>query len=171
MNAGARWWSSVRAMACSTRAEGAAFGFESDSFFTEEGRPTRIGQALGVPIYKLLGGAVRNYIPCYTHCGDPERAMVDHDRTYKRIVGYLKKTSPHMVDRVIRHREKTPLFELLEAEAIGVRLTESFAMFCESIWRANLRYPSTARDACRKKSPWLKKPAIRKMLRGSPNTV
>jgi (2R)-3-sulfolactate dehydrogenase (NADP+) len=24
---------------------GAAFGFESDSFFTEEGRPTRIGQA------------------------------------------------------------------------------------------------------------------------------
>ncbi len=25
---------------------GAAFGFESDSFFTEEGRPTRIGQAL-----------------------------------------------------------------------------------------------------------------------------
>src|SRR4030095_11460060 len=25
---------------------GSAFGFESDSFFTEEGRPTRIGQAL-----------------------------------------------------------------------------------------------------------------------------
>jgi (2R)-3-sulfolactate dehydrogenase (NADP+) len=25
---------------------GAAFGFESDSFFTEEGRPTRIGQAI-----------------------------------------------------------------------------------------------------------------------------
>src|SRR5262249_20515989 len=25
---------------------GAAYGFESDSFFTEEGRPTRIGQAL-----------------------------------------------------------------------------------------------------------------------------
>jgi (2R)-3-sulfolactate dehydrogenase (NADP+) len=24
---------------------GAAFGFESDSFFTEEGKPTRIGQA------------------------------------------------------------------------------------------------------------------------------
>src|SRR5256714_4219403 len=39
------------------------------------------------------------------------KAVVDHDLTYKRIVGYLKKTSPHMVDRVIRHREKTPLFE------------------------------------------------------------
>jgi ribonuclease G len=42
---------------------------------------------------------------------DFEKAFVDDDRTYKRIVGYLKKTSPHMVDRVIRYREKTPLFE------------------------------------------------------------
>jgi ribonuclease G len=43
--------------------------------------------------------------------GDFEKALVDDERTYKRIVGYLKKTSPHMVDRVIRHRDKTPLFE------------------------------------------------------------
>jgi ribonuclease G len=42
---------------------------------------------------------------------DFEKALVDDDRTYKRIVGYLKKTSPHMVDRVIRYREKTRLFE------------------------------------------------------------
>jgi ribonuclease G len=42
---------------------------------------------------------------------DFEKAVVDHERTYKRIVGYLKKTSPHMVDRVQRHREKTPLME------------------------------------------------------------
>jgi ribonuclease G len=42
---------------------------------------------------------------------DFEKALIDHDLTYKRIVGYLKKTSPHMVDRVIRYREKTPLFE------------------------------------------------------------
>ncbi len=39
------------------------------------------------------------------------RAVVDHDRTHKRIVGYLKKTSPHMVERVVRHRDKQPLFE------------------------------------------------------------
>ena len=32
--------------------------------------------------------------------GDFEKAYVDDDRTYKRIVGYLKKTSPHMVERV-----------------------------------------------------------------------
>ena len=42
---------------------------------------------------------------------DFERAFVDHERTYKRVVGYLKKTSPHMADRVVRYREKTPLME------------------------------------------------------------
>ena len=42
---------------------------------------------------------------------DFERAMVDHDRTYKRIVGYLKKTSPHMAERVHRYRGKAPLME------------------------------------------------------------
>ena len=43
---------------------------------------------------------------------DFERALVDDDRTFKRIVGYLKKTSPHMVERVERYKEKTPtLFE------------------------------------------------------------
>jgi ribonuclease G len=43
--------------------------------------------------------------------GDFEKAYVDNDQAYKRITGYLKKTSPHMVDRVIRYREKTPLME------------------------------------------------------------
>ena len=43
--------------------------------------------------------------------GDFERAVVDDERAHKRIVGYLKKTSPHMVERVVRYKEKTPLFE------------------------------------------------------------
>ena len=42
---------------------------------------------------------------------DFERALVDDDTAYKRIVGYLKKTSPHMVEKVQRYKEKTPLFE------------------------------------------------------------
>jgi ribonuclease G len=42
---------------------------------------------------------------------DFRRAVIDHDRTFKRVVGYLKKTSPHMVERVTRHGDKTPLFE------------------------------------------------------------
>jgi ribonuclease G len=48
---------------------------------------------------------------------DFERALVDHDRTYKRIVGYLKKTSPHMVERVVRYKEKAPLFEASGVDA------------------------------------------------------
>ena len=43
--------------------------------------------------------------------GDFERAVVDDERAFKRIVGYLRKTSPHMAERVVRYREKPPLFE------------------------------------------------------------
>ena len=43
--------------------------------------------------------------------GDFEGAQIDDDRTYRRIVSYLKKTSPHMIERVHRYRDKTPLFE------------------------------------------------------------
>ena len=49
--------------------------------------------------------------------GDFERALVDDDRAFKRIVGYLKKTSPHMVERVIRYKEKTPLMEASGVDA------------------------------------------------------
>jgi ribonuclease G len=48
--------------------------------------------------------------------GDFERLLVDHDRTYKRIVGYLKKTSPHMADRVTRYKEREPLMEVFGVE-------------------------------------------------------
>ena len=49
--------------------------------------------------------------------GDFEHAYVDNDQAYKRITGYLKKTSPHMVERVIRYREKTPLMEAYGVDA------------------------------------------------------
>ena len=42
---------------------------------------------------------------------DFEKAYIDDERTHRRIVGYLKKTSPHMVERVVRYREKAPLME------------------------------------------------------------
>jgi ribonuclease G len=44
--------------------------------------------------------------------GDFISARIDDDRTYRRIVNYLKKTSPHMVERVDRYRDSTPLFEV-----------------------------------------------------------
>ncbi|HUZ97904.1 MAG TPA: Rne/Rng family ribonuclease [Gaiellaceae bacterium] len=49
--------------------------------------------------------------------GDFERALVDNDQAYKRITGYLKKTSPHMVERVIRYKDKTPLMEAFGVDA------------------------------------------------------
>src|SRR5436189_854585 len=48
---------------------------------------------------------------------DFERLLVDDERTQKRIVGYLKKTSPHMAERVFRHREKTPLMDAYGVDA------------------------------------------------------
>jgi ribonuclease G len=49
--------------------------------------------------------------------GDFEKALVDDDRTLKRILGYLKKTSPHMAERVSRYRDKVPLFEAFGVDA------------------------------------------------------
>ena len=49
--------------------------------------------------------------------GDFEKALVDDDRTLKRIQGYLKKTSPHMAERVSRYRDKVPLFEAYGVDA------------------------------------------------------
>lgn len=49
--------------------------------------------------------------------GDFVGAQIDDDRTHRRIVSYLKKTSPHMVERVHRYREKEPLFEAYGVDA------------------------------------------------------
>lgn len=49
--------------------------------------------------------------------GDFEKALVDDDKTLKRIQGYLKKTSPHMAERVSRYRDKLPLFEAYGVDA------------------------------------------------------
>ena len=48
--------------------------------------------------------------------GDFVGAQIDDERTHKRIVSYLKKTSPHMIERVHRYREKESLFEALGIE-------------------------------------------------------
>jgi ribonuclease G len=48
--------------------------------------------------------------------GDFVGARIDDDRTFRRIVSYLKKTSPHMIERVHRYKEKEPLFEALGVE-------------------------------------------------------
>jgi ribonuclease G len=42
---------------------------------------------------------------------DFERVVVDHERTYRKIVGYLKRTSPELAARVERYQGKVPLVE------------------------------------------------------------
>ncbi|HEU4448889.1 MAG TPA: Rne/Rng family ribonuclease [Gaiellaceae bacterium] len=42
---------------------------------------------------------------------DFERVLVDHERTYRKIVGYLKRTSPELAARVERYTGKEPLLE------------------------------------------------------------
>ena len=49
--------------------------------------------------------------------GDFVGAKIDDERTHRRIVSYLKKTSPHMIERVQRYREKEPLFEAYGVDA------------------------------------------------------
>ena len=56
---------------------------------------------------------------------DFERALVDDDRALKRISGYLKKTSPHMAERVPRYRDEAPLFETYGVDAIRSTLTSA----------------------------------------------
>jgi ribonuclease G len=46
-----------------------------------------------------------------------EKAYIDDEKAFKRIVGYLKKTSPHMVERVVRWKEKEPLFDAYGVDA------------------------------------------------------
>ena len=48
--------------------------------------------------------------------GDFLAAHVDNERTHKRIVAYLKKTSPDMIERVHRTKDKEPLFERFGVE-------------------------------------------------------
>ncbi len=42
---------------------------------------------------------------------DFERVVVDHERTYRKIVAYLKRTSPELAARVERYSGKEPLLE------------------------------------------------------------
>jgi ribonuclease G len=42
---------------------------------------------------------------------DFQRVVVDHDRTFRRIVGYLRRTSPELAARVELYQDKEPLME------------------------------------------------------------
>ncbi|HEY7196025.1 MAG TPA: Rne/Rng family ribonuclease [Gaiellaceae bacterium] len=45
-----------------------------------------------------------------------KKVVVDHDRTYRRIVGYLKRTSPELTERVELYKQREPLMEKVGVE-------------------------------------------------------
>jgi ribonuclease G len=97
-----------------TAAEGAsAEDIERDINFLERLWKAIQDQAKGVEapslVYQEAELPLRVIRDLFTN--DFERAVVDHDLTYKRIVGYLKKTSPHMAEKVQKHSGKSSLFE------------------------------------------------------------
>jgi ribonuclease G len=60
---------------------------------------------------------------------DFKRVVVDHERTYRRIVGYLKRTSPELAARVERYKGKEPLLEKSGVrEAVNSTLSRRVAL-------------------------------------------
>ncbi|MFN2466547.1 MAG: Rne/Rng family ribonuclease [Gaiellaceae bacterium] len=103
-----------------TAAEGAsAEDVERDLVFLQRLWKTIEARAKQVPspslVYQEAELPLRVVRDLFTE--DFVHAYVDHERTFKRIVGYLKKTSPHMVERVTRDKEKEPLFERFGVDA------------------------------------------------------
>jgi galactonate dehydratase len=70
------------------------------------------GKAYNQPVYKLLGGACRDFIPCYTHTGDPARAqelMAEGWRAFKSG----PKTPSKTIDEREIVRETAKAFEAM----------------------------------------------------------
>ena len=87
------------------------------------------GKAFGQPVYKLLGGAVRDFIPCYTDCGRPDQAlqfMEDGWRAFKS--GPRGWTRDGLIPNELKiQRETAKGFEALR-EACG----EDVALMCDA---------------------------------------
>jgi galactonate dehydratase len=96
------------------------------------------GKAYGLPVYKLLGGAVRDYIPCYTHCGDPQRArqfMEDGWRAFKFGLG-TGRASPFVDREAVRATVR-------QAEALRQAVGDDVELMCDAHGR--LRPPVAIR--------------------------
>src|SRR5690349_19570563 len=82
------------------------------------------GKAYGQPVYKLLGGAVRDFIPCYTHCGDPDRARALMEQGWRAFKSGPSRHVEGLVqeDREILRRTAASFGRLREAVGDDVKL-------------------------------------------------
>jgi len=77
------------------------------------------GKAYGQPVYKLLGCAVRDYIPCYTHCGQPDRAVELMEEGWRAFKGGpAGRRDDHIVDEREIIRESARAYAALRG-AVG----------------------------------------------------
>ena len=77
------------------------------------------GKAYGQPVYKLLGGAVRDFIPCYTHCGQPDRAVELMGQGWRAFKGGpAGRRDDHVVDEREVVRESARAYEAMR-RAVG----------------------------------------------------
>lgn len=82
------------------------------------------GKAYGQPVYRLLGGAVRDYIPCYTHFGSVEQAgalVADGWRALKSGIR-LKAGTPRTFDEASAIRATAEFYEATRT-AVGPDVT------------------------------------------------
>jgi galactonate dehydratase len=82
------------------------------------------GKAYGQPVYKLLGGAVRDYIPCYTHCGNPEQALKYMEQGWRAFKSGPSRQAEGVVleEREILRRTDASFGRLREACGDDVKL-------------------------------------------------
>ncbi len=76
-------WSTIRSRAATTKA------------------PSLVYQEAELPLRIVRDLFIRDFV----------RVVVDHERTYRKIVAYLKRTSPELAARVERYKGKEPLIE------------------------------------------------------------
>jgi galactonate dehydratase len=86
------------------------------------------GKAFNQPVYKLLGGAVRDHIPCYTHCGDPERARQFMEEGWRAFKSGPRGRGPRgaAVDERVLVRETAKAYDALR-QACG----EEVELMCD----------------------------------------
>jgi L-alanine-DL-glutamate epimerase-like enolase superfamily enzyme len=68
-----------------------------------------LGKALGVPVYRLLGGRVRDWVPCYAHVAGEDGPVADFVENCRRLVDegwrYLRFSLPTPDSPLLEPRE------------------------------------------------------------------